>query len=663
MAQIQDISNENLQVYLQQSKIPNYYLTFLSIPQLSLVLFNKCRNRLLVLLKKQLEVLSTMSNAILFINNVESPISASMTELKIPLLQFDTSGNLNNLNDYKKKVAAFLSTLPLKSGSSNTFAQTSIDSQEDIYASLLTFFALQKDIDVLLANLKSFEGQLSKVDLYKTVVRNLSNYSRNQIDNIDNQKDDISKISIATDLLASTSVMEYFKNLGSLIDGVYLPIVSNKIPASEEIYGYPEQVAAIAISNEYPQTITHQDFKVTIDGTLHSIDFPSTAAKGRSYLLATQSAASYTIPVNTRLYIKITCPTLPMSRLLPEGPLCPIGTIAIDLPSGVQTFSAIAAAITTGLYALDTGAAMVQFGYCDAFSIAGSNRLLIYGKSDVTQLEIVDGPGKWVGATGIYTPSYLSCHSALFFNYSKSDPTNTPSYQDLKDCLAYYIPVTFSLNKLQIQSPTTGPSSSIIFTTSIATDIGFTNSSPQPSYLILKSKGAALTLAKLNVYTGCYYQDVYGNFCQLTINGEQIELPITIPNVEKIELQIFPDLTFLVKAALPLIKSIIPYAEKLEQTWLPILNSPTVTQIAVAKKYLEQVRGSINNIVAMLTKDVKDSVFVQLANSLFSQLESKGLTKLVNDLNNLDLTSFFAAQMDDSSFGLKTMSKIEALNG
>lgn len=663
MAQIQDISNENLQVYLQQSKVPNYYLTFLSIPQLSLVLFNKCRNRLLVLLKKQLEVLSTMSNAILFINNIEKPISASMTELKIPLLQFDASGNLNNLNDYKKKVTAFLSTLPLKSGSSSTFAQTSIDSQEDIYASLLTFSALQKDIDVLLGNLKLFEEQLSGIDLYKTVVRNLSNYSRSQIDNIDQQKDEISKISIATDLLASTSVMEYFKSLGSLIDGAYLPIVSNKIPASEEIYGYPEQVSAIAISNEYPQIVTHQDFKAVIDGTNYSIDFPSSAAKGRSYLLATQSSATYNIPVNTRLYIKITSPVLPMSRLLPEGPFCPIGTLAIDLPSGIQTFSAIATAITNGLLAFDTTAVMVQFGYCDAFSIAGSNRLLIYGNSDVTQLEIVDGPGKWNNVTGVYTPSYLSCHSNLFFNYSKSDPINIPSYQDLKDCLSYYFAVDFILNKLQITSPIVGPNSSITFLTSIATDIGFIDSIPKPSYLTLKSKGTVTNLTNLRLYSGCYYQDVYGNFCQLTINGERIELPITIPNVEKIELQIFPDLTFIIKDILPVIKSITPYSDKLEQIWLPMLNSPTSTQIIIAKRYVDQIANSINTIISMLTKEVKDSPFIQLTNSLFNQLETKGLTKLVNNLNDLDLTSFFAAQMDDSSFGLNIMSKIEALNG
>lgn len=175
---------------------------------------------------------------------------------------------------------------------------------------------------------------------------------------------------------------------------------------------------------------------------------------------------------------------------------------------------------------------MVHFGYCEAFSIAGSNRLLIYGKSDVTQLEIVTGPGKWVGVTGIYTPSYDSCNSTLFFNYSKSQPTNIPSYQDLKDCLAYYVPITFALNKLQIQSPTTGPNSSIVFTTSIATDIGFTNSNPQPSYLILKSRGVSLVLTRLNVYTGCYYQDVYGNLCQLVVNGNQIQLPIAVPNVK-----------------------------------------------------------------------------------------------------------------------------------
>ncbi len=663
MAQIQDVSNENLQTYLQQSKVPGYYLSFLATPQLSLVLFNKCRNKLLTLLKSQLEIISLMKNALLFISNYEKPITASMTDLKIPLLQFDTSGNLNNLEDYKKRVTSFLSTLPLKSGSSNTFAQTAIDSQEDIYTGLLTFFAVQKDIDALLVKMKSFETQLAEIDLYKTVVRNLSNYSRNQIDNIDQQKDDISKISIATDLLASTSVMEYFKNLGSLIDGVYLPIVSNKIPASEEIYGYPEQVSAIAVSNEYPQTITHQDFKVAIDGTNYSVDFPSTNAKGRSYLLATQSSASYSIPVNTRLYIKITCPTLPMSRLLPEGPLCPIGTLAIDIPSGTQTFTAIATAITNGLYAFDTTAVMVHFGYCEAFSIAGSNRLLIYGNSDITELEIVTGPGKWDNVTGIYTSSYASCHSELFFNYSKSAPINTPSYQDLKDCLLYYFPVELILNKLQITSPTTGPNSSISFSSSISTDLGFTNSLPQPSYLLLKSKGVEANLSLLRIYSDCYYQDVYGNFCQLIVNGNQIELPISIPNVEKIELKIFPDLTFIVKEILGIIKMITSYSDKLEETWLPILNNPTNTQIIVAKRYLDQVAISITNIVSSLTIDVKNSPLTQLTNSLFNQLESMGLTKLVNNLNSLDLTSFFAAQMDDSSFGLDTMSKIEALNG
>ena len=661
MAQIQDISNENLSVYLEQTKIPNYYLSFLTAPQLCLVLFNKAKNRLVTLLRTQLEILDSLSNALLFISNYEKPITASLTDLKIPLLQFDAVGNFDALDKYKNKVISFLSTLSIKSGSSNTFAQTSIDSQEDIYTGLLAFSSVQKDIDILLFNLKTFEAQLQNIDLQKTIVRNLSSYTRSQIDNIDQQKDDISRLSIATDLLASVAVMDYFKGITNLFDGVYSPIVSKTIPTSEEIYGYPEQLSAIAISNEYPQTVTHQDFKVTIDTTSYSVDFPSTTAKGRTYLLATQAAASYTIPVNTRLYIKITCPTLPMSRLLPEGPLCPIGTLAIDIPSGTQTFSAIATAITNGLYAFDTTAVMVHFGYCEAFSIAGSNRLLIYGQNDVTELEIVTPPGKWNNITGVYTPSYESCNSALFFNYSKSQ--TVLSYEDLKDCLEYYFPVSLILNKLQIESPTVGPNSSVTFTTSISTDIGFTNSSPQPTYLTLKSKGVNINLINASVYTDCYYQDVYSNFCQLVVEGNQIQLPIDIPNVEKIDLQIYPDLTFIVKDLIVYIKSITPYATKMEQIWLPILNNPTSSQIVIAKRYLEEVKETIESIIEALTVEIKDSPFIKAVNIIIGQLESAGLSKLVANLNSLDLTSFFAAQMNDTSFGLNTMEKIEALNG
>lgn len=658
MTQIQDISNESLDKYLQNG-IPDYYLAFLTTPQHCLVLFNKARNKLLGLLKSQLVVIDTLIESLSFIKSFEQPIQESLTNLKIPLVQFDTSGNLKNLDKYKSKVTKFLDTLPLKSGSSQTFAKTAIDSQEDIYAALQTYLTIQKDVGTLLANIQAFEIQLQGVDIYKAVVKGTASLARGEIDNLDQQKNEISKIALATDLLASTAVLEYFKSLGPLFDGIYKPVVSNTIPASEEIYGYPETLSAIAISAPSPQTTTHQDFKVTIDGIPHSIDFPSTAAKGRSYLLSIQTAGSYMIPVNTRLYVKITCPVLPNSRVLPEGPTSPIGTVAIDLPSGSQTPSSISSAITTGLNVFDTGLALVQFGFCDEFAIAGSNRLLIYGKSDVTELEIVTPPGLW---TGTYHAAYPTC-TELGFGYTKSAPVNLPSYDDLLACLNYYFPVTKILNTLRIQSPTTGPNSSLVFPTSISTDIGFLEAHPQPTFIQLKSRGMIQNLKQLNLYTGCTYKDTLGNSCAFTVNGDTILLPIPIPNVGKLTLELFPDLVSVVKSSLLVAKGIQPYSTKLEEIWLPVLNSPSDLQIILAKNYILQVQATIQAIIFSLTKEVKASVFIQATNSLLNQLDSKGLSKLVMNLNTLDFTSFFAAQMNDTSFGLDVMSKIEALNG
>lgn len=662
MAQIEDVSSDNLLTYLSQTGVPSYYLTILTSPQICLVFFNKAKNRLLTLLKTQLTVLDSLSNALLYIKNTENPITSSMTDLKVPLLQFDSSGSLKNLETYTDQVLGFLSKLSIKSGSSQSFGQTSVDSQEDVFTGLQAFLTIQKDVDMLVKNLSSFEDQLKNVSLSKTISRNLSNFTRSQIDNLDQQKNDISRISIASDLLASTSVMSYFKSFGELFPGVYSPLVSSSIPANEEVYGYPEQVSAVATSLPYPRTVTHTSFDVSIDGTSYSVDFPSTAAKGRAYLLATQAAASYTILPNTRLYVKVTCPTLPNPVVLTEGVTTPDGVIAVDLPAGVQTIASIKTAITNGLNVADTSAVVTQFAVCDEFSHAGSNRLMIYGKSDVTKIEIVPPPGNWNNGTGTYTQAKDSENSALFLQYGASQPINMPLYKDLADCLNYVFPIELLGNTLQIASPSTGSGSSISFTSSISTDLGFTNQIPKPSFINLKSNGQILNPVSLGLYDGCFYKDSTGNKGSITIQGQNI-IPPAIPNMEKIILEIYPDLTFLVQTSLKLLQGVTFYTNQFSTIWLPILNNPSSQQVTSAKNYSNQVKSTINDLIASLTQTVKNSPLVDNTNVLMSQLETQGLTKLVTNLNDFDLSSFFAAQMNDTSFGLDTMSKMEALNG
>jgi len=663
MPLLNEFSNDDLTAYLEKAGVESYYLPFLTKPQLCLILFLKSKNVLLSLLKKQLQIVDSISYAIKYLNNIEDTITTSMTDLKVALLQLEASQQTTALKDYQDKVKVFLSKLALKSGSSQEMAQTNIDSKEDIYTALQTFLLVDKDIQKLLSNLKSFNKQLEQVNLGSSVVKNISIESRDQITSLDLQKNEVSNVSIATNLLSSSSLLSYFTRVPSLIEGVYSPLVSNTMPASEEIYGYPESLAAVSLSNSYPQTVTHDEFKATIDGTSYTIPFPSLAAKSRVYLRASQSSTSFTIPTNSRLYLKITCPVLPNSRLLPEGPLCPIGTLAIDLPSGVQSFSTIASTITTALLAFDTGLVPVQFGFCSEFIVNGSKILMIYGKSDVTQLEIVTPPGEWNNTTGVYTPAYQSAHTALFLSYSKSEPLTTPSYTDLLAVVGTYLPISLVNDKLQITSNLTGSASSLAFTSSISTDIGFTNAVPVTNTIVLKSRGQTLNPAILGLYSGCIYKDTLGNTAVITVLNNALTLSITVPNEQKIQLQIYPDCTFAVQSLLLVIQSIQNYAAKFTETLGPLINNPTLQQIEVAKLYLEQLKTTLTTLIANLTYSIKASPLKNIVDSLLTELEQKGLDKLAVSLTQCDLQGFFSGQVNSSSFGLQTMTSMELLNG
>lgn len=663
MPLLNEFSNDDLTAYLEKAGVASYYLPFLTKPQLCLILFLKSKNVLLSLLKKQLQIVDSISYAIKYLNNIEDTITTSMTDLKVALLQLEASQQTTALKDYQDKVKVFLSKLALKSGSSQEMAQTNIDSKEDIYTALQTFLLVDKDIQKLLSNLKSFNKQLEQVNLGSSVVKNISIESRDQITSLDLQKNEVSNVSIATNLLSSSSLLSYFTRVPTLIEGVYSPLVSNTLPASEEIYGYPESLAAVSLSSSYPQTVTHDEFKATIDGTSYTIPFPSLAAKSRVYLRASQSSTSFTIPTNSRLYLKITCPVLPNSRLLPEGPLCPIGTLAIDLPSGVQSFSTIASTITAALLAFDTGLVPVQFGFCSEFIVNGSKILMIYGKSDVTQLEIVTPPGEWNNTTGIYTPAYQSAHTALFLSYSKSEPLNTPSYIDLLAVVGTYLPISLVNDKLQITSNLTGSTSSLAFTSSISTDIGFTNAVPVTNTIVLKSRGQTLNPTILGLYSGCIYKDALGNTAVITVLNNALTLSITVPNEQKIQLQIYPDCTFAVQSLLLVIQSIQNYAAKFTETLGPLINNPTLQQIEVAKLYLEQLKTTLTTLIANLTYSIKASPLKNIVDSLLTELEQKGLDKLAVSLTQCDLQGFFSGQVNSSSFGLQTMTSMELLNG
>lgn len=643
---MQDITTSQLSLYLSGSGVPDFILNILSKPQILLAFMYKSKNNIQALLKQQVVILNDMLSSIEYIKNVEKTLPGNLVEAQTAILQSTYAGTVD-VSKYKDKITSFLNPANIRSGSSESFGKTNIDSKEDITSDIQTFKGLQAQLDTAISSFNNIEEDLKSIDIVKTITKNLSSSISERLPTLNDNKDQVSKIGLSIDLFSSVSALQFINSL-DINNGVFAPLVSNTIPADLNIVGISESIKATALSNVYPQSTTHSDFKFTVDGTVYAIDFPSIVAKGRKYVVSTQSSTSYTIPANRRLYVKVTCPTLPQQQvLLPENILTPPGVIGIDVPAGTYTVSSIANIITSGLNVVDTGAVLTQFGFCSEFGKIGSNRLMIYGKSDVTNIEIVPEPGVYNTITFLYVSAKASCHNELFLQFGS---TPTLSYQDLRDCVNYYYPITLEENRLRLSSGTSGPNSTLTFQTSISTDIGFTNFVPIVNSFSLNSKGTTLNPRDFGLYDGVIFQG------PLTINGNDLigNSPYGTFNVI-----IYPDLIKL-RDILSLTKS---YKSPIEfdSVWSPILSDPSPAQILAAKAYTKNLISYLQDYINKLEYTAKDSPILKVANDLLNLLESKNLTALISYLNNSQFSKFFNAALNenDSSLGLTLMKTIE----
>ncbi len=645
------VDTSQLSLYLENAGVPDFVISLLSKPQVLLAFMYKTGNAVQALLAQQNLVLNDLLNSLTYVRNTEKTLNTNLTEAKIVLSRFDSSGKIQ-VDKYKEKIMAFLKDANVKSGSSDQFGKTNIDSQEDIFVGVQAFLSIQQALSLLITNLASVKEDIATLTVVNTITKNLSTFNITRLTQLDESKNDVSKVGLAIDLFSSVTVFDYLASVANFNEAIFQPLVSKTIPVNMSILAKSEDLVATSLSNPYPQTISHNDFRVAIDGTPITVDFPSTNAMGRAYVLASQGSASYNIPVNTRLYVKVTCPILPAAiTLTPEGFQVPSGYIPIDIPSGTQTFSSIIGSITSGLFVNDTGMIPTQFATCDHFSTGVTDRIMIYGKSDVTSIEIVSAPGDYNHLTGLYTQARASCHDSLFLSLGKSNPVNQPSFLDLRDCLNLEFPVSLENNCLRITSGSVGVGSSVEFQTSIATDIGFTDNEPEPTKFNLISNGVALNPLDLGLYNGCLL-----NNTPITISGNDIIY--AGPN-GTFEVSIFTDLIKM----LPIIQKLKTYKPPVdfERVWTPILSNPTNGQIETARVYTSSLKASIEAFSSGLLFKAENSSILEQANQLLNVLESRGLTLLETNLNQSRFSDFFnnALTTDKSSYGLQLMSTIE----
>jgi hypothetical protein len=601
-------------------------------------LIYKTKNHIQQLITQQLIILNDLLVSLKYVKNTEKNITNTLVNAKTTVTQIGYGQNV--IDKYKTKLAKFLSEANIKSGNSDEFAKTDIDAKEDIFGAVKTFMEIQTQLDFLVENFKNTEKDLKKIDIEK-LLKNAANKIGTELPALDDSKNDVSKISLAIDLYSSASVLEYLSSMSSFYEKVFSPILSSKNPIDMNFVGKSEEVESFSYSLTYPQTTTSGEFKFTANN-VYSIDFPSSSAKNKAYVLSSTTNPTFTIPTNTRLYLKITAPIPPAGiALLPETFVTDVGVVPITLPTGVQSFSSIASAITAGLLVNDIMLVPTQFGYAEHFAVNGTNRLMIYGNSTVTKIEIISAP---IGYTPPLTfiPAKPSNHESLGLSLGSSQPINTPLYKDIKDCVSYTYPITQEADRLLIKGQT-GTNPTLTFQSGLAIELGFTNFSPPKNRFTLFP---LVNPRDYEIYDGCIFKD------ELTIDGNVLvgTCPIGTFPIE-------------INADLIKVKSFLSFSydspDKFLDVWGVIFDNPTSTQILSAEEYTKKLIIYLTEVNNNLIFEAKNSPILQKTNNYLRLLENKGLDRQIDLLTSCRFSEFFDTTSDNKTYGIDLMHSIE----
>lgn len=605
---ISDIDLTFLNTYLSEQE--NIYFYFINNPNLPLAYVYKANNTLRKYVSDYVGVLQRMHDSLQYINNTEKE---SNSDADVQLQIFLSKGTNTNLkNALFKYLHSFQS---YKSGESSV-ADNSVDVLENIYTGFSLLNQLYPLITELQRNIKTFNPIFD----FSFIKEELLNKLSNTVSTNDAVKKEQSSVSTLINVLSSYS---YLTGLETSISA-YSPLLNTTITK--------EKTKAVAESG--PQiTVSSTDFKVTVDTSTYNIPFPSSAAQGKKYIRA--NTGTVTFSTKKRLYFQVTCPVLPKGYILLEGVTIPDGVIAVDIPAGTYTTASLIPLINNGLNTLDTLGNPFQFGLCSYFS-SDADKFLIYGDISLTSMSVIPAPGQYNHLTGVFTSAVDSCHSELGILFGSAKNPYEIDYQDLRDCISYFTPVSIVENRLQISSVNTGETAKVLFSPSISTEIGFTDTYATDTILTLSEGENLITLNSIVVDS----------------NGEHLVtgvLPLVYlntPNKDSYPVTVYSDLVGIVRDITKVV-FVIPQEEVL-RLWGPLLNSPTVAQINEAKSKTKDIITSISNYANSLSFSAQSSSVLTASTELITYLEQKGHNRLIDFLIKADFTNFFAATKENT---------------
>lgn len=651
--------------------------SFLLNPQLVLSFVLRAKNILTTQILKELELINSILNALLYINNKDLPITdtAQLTNVQTFLLDLSKSSKISQvaLDKYNIALDAFFqkNLNRLKSGVNTKFALTSVEAKEDIYIGLVGILVYHKKIIDLTNSISVSLEDFKSANISKLISTQVIERVRNSISETKDALNDISKIAIALELLAGKAAITSLASIADVLDPI---IKTGTIPSKTNITARSETCSAIATTTDFPITTNSTTFGMGLNGNPSIVTtYPRTLASGYVMLVSSKRFGLITIPTNGTLYIRVTV-TPPMFKPASITNILD-SVIVINLTPGNRTFEQVRDEINEGLRVIDIAAGLTRYGFCRHFAIDGSNQLLIYGSDpNVVHMEVLgDIPG-WFDNVPTYHPPKPSVHELLGFDYNQQAiPPNKitlPEFKQFIDLTYSGISTQIIDSKLRISSNDTTSNSYLTFDAGIAQDLGLpVNKKGIPTYLAIEDNNTPVNLEALDIHPG--YSIIINNLKQkiIQIDYSHIYTDSDIPVLPNSSIEIYSDLNILAKELIPKLLSVRDIFDldvfNIQQTIIPVLtNTPSLAQLSDFKKTVVKIQSNLNTLLGILNSFPINGSLAEsevMAKEILYMLETKGMNVLYDLLLGCNFSKFFSMSSDEVSRGLSFVASMENL--
>ena len=647
--------------------------TLLLNPQVALSFILRAKNSLTQLVAKEVGFVNGMLQSLNYVNSLDFPIEddRDLIAAQSALIELDRIGNIDNQSfaNYENSINNFLNTAlkRIKSGSKNKFAVSATEAKEDLFIGMSGFSLYHPQIiDLIYSIVHSIEN-FRKTDLSKRVSRNIISSVRTSVSDVRNSLNENSKIGTAIELLSGKAMINSIIGEIDILDPV---IKSGVFPFNTNIKGKTEPIPATTISNSIPPPITNENlFKIYVDeGPLQSIEYPASGVNSNVFVVSSLSSSVFDIPVGYKLYLKIgvEAPLNPPQDIPTSDP----STIWIALTPGIRTFAEVASDIENGLSTLDTLAVPTVYGHCTEFAVGGSNCLLIYGVNHVTSIQVINNIRGLIIPP--YSAPYPSAHEILGFSLSQiSDPEgiiNLNTITRFCNLAISGISAQQKDDRLIIRSNNITPSSSLRFSTGLATTLGFSTdiTKSKPNFISLFNETIEVSASALDIHPGYRILQGGNSYTVLSISGSELTVTPQLLPFSLSDILVYTDIENIIN---PLIKDLSSQdifstdVKNMKSILNPLISStPTNAQIGDARRFLNELIVKLNNLLSILNSYTLQSSLSSnetIAKEILYTLETRNLNNARSLLLSCKFTEFFNQDINEASTGLNVMTSIE----